>query len=240
MSIVVRRDFVKIAAAGVAAAFLPSPITIAQESSGERKPGGAVAELRGGSGSLFLEGHIAGGLLKLRVDDFIQSHGRGKDRALVAEGTFEASGANPVKLYRSYFSCNTDRQVFMRLEDGDHSSTLVFSESDGNIEYLTAWSGVGAPQQFNIDKKKYIDTRDAKASIVSGNADKLDEAQIGRRRPPAITAEEFENTFGKSPAFLEFNRGRKVLYQHAISSSFACAWSLSVKGAALFVAYWEN
>jgi hypothetical protein len=237
---IVRREFVKIGAAGIAAAFLPTSKTFGQESSAERKSGTAVAELRSGSGSLYLEGRIAGGLLKLRIEDFIQAHHPSHDRALVAQGTFESSNGKPLKLYRSYFSCNHGRQVFLRLEDGEYSSTLVFSDTeDSNLEYLTAWSDDEAPQQFKIDPKKYFETRDQKKSILSDNADKLDGAQVGRRKPPAITQEDFENTFGNSEAFLEFMRGKKVTSQHAIAQAFSCRWAAGVKGAAMIGPMWE-
>src|SRR5258708_29490457 len=127
---IVRRDFVKIGAAGMAAAFLPSPIAFGQDAGAAKKPDTTVSEFRGGSGSLYLEGRIAGGLLKLRVDDFIQAHHPGDDRALVAQGTFEAGNAKPVRLYRSYFCCNDGQEVFLRLEDDDASSTLVFSGAE--------------------------------------------------------------------------------------------------------------
>jgi hypothetical protein len=237
---IVRRDFVKLGVGGMAAAFLPSSVTFAQEVSGEKKSGTAFAELRGGNGSLYLEGRIAGGLLKLRIEDFIQAHHPSHDRALVAQGTFESNNEKPVRLYRSYFCCNDDRQVFLRLEDDDASSTLVFSDAeDSNLEYLTAWSDRNAPQQFRIDIKKYFDSRDQNASIVSGNADKLNGAQVGKRKPPAITQEDFENTFGNTPAFLEFMRGKKALRQHAIMQAFACRWAASVKGAGMVGPVWE-
>jgi hypothetical protein len=236
---IVRRDFVKLGVGGMAAAFLPSSVTFAQETS-EKKSGTAFAELRGGNGSLYLEGRIAGGLLKLRIEDFIQAHHPGDDRTLVAQGTFESNTGKSVRLYRSYFCCNDGRQVFLRLEDDDASSTLVFSDTeDNNLQYLTAWSDRSAPQQFKIDIKKYFDSRDQNASIVSGNAEKLNGAQVGNRKPPAITQEEFENTFGNSPAFLEFMRGKKALRQHATAQAFACLWSARVKGAGMIGPVWE-
>src|SRR5262249_10622229 len=142
--------------------------------------------LKGSTGSLYLEGKLKSGTLKLDVEDFVD----GYDRALIARGTF-----NSQILYRSMFCYNHDRQVLARLGDDDHSTTLLLSDSDNpEIGYLTVWNDTAPPQNFRINKKRFMETLNQKDSI-EGDASGFD--VVGRRKPPNFTSDELEMVFGK-------------------------------------------
>lgn len=200
-----RRDFIKAGTAGLAAGFMKPGLARAQ-SSGAASSG----ELEGGTSAVHLEGRLKSGVLKVEARDFVED----KDRSLIINGEL-----NSVKLYCAMFSYNHDGTVFAILRDHDHATTLVISDTDDpKTGRLVVWNDAAAPETFRIDKDKFMDTENAKASILDGRGEVLDLA--GKRKPPDFTLKELEEVFGDNPALLEFMRGNRSTHHTLTGDKF--------------------
>jgi hypothetical protein len=207
-----RRDFIKTTTTGLAFGLVKPGMAYAQTSAGA-----ASGEFEGGTGSLRLEGRLKAGVLKLGAQDFIE----GKDRALIIQARL-----NSVKLYSAMFSYDYDRTVFALLRDNDHSTTLVLSDTDDpKIGRLVVWNDLEVPENFRVDKDKFMDTPNLKESILDGKGKTLD--VLGKRKPPEFTLKELEAVFGSNPALLEFMRGRRSTH-HPRSSEKLLVWACDV------------
>jgi len=202
-----RRDFIKTTATGLAFGLVKPGMAYAQSS----------GEFEGGTGSLRLEGRLKAGVLKLEAQDFVE----GKDRALIIQATLDS-----VKLYCALFSNYSDRTVFALLRDHDHSTTLVLSETDDpKIGRLVVWNDQEVPDNFSVDKDKFMDTLNLKESILDGKGKSLD--VLGKRKPPDFTLKELEAVFGSNPALREFMRGNRSLH-HPLPSNKLAAFPCDV------------
>jgi hypothetical protein len=211
-----RRDFIKTTTTGLALGLVGPGMAYAHTSAGAT--GG---EFGGGTGSLRLEGRLKAGVLKLEAQDFIE----GKDRALIIQATLE-SIKDSFKLYGAMFSYDHDRTVFALLRDNDHSTTLVLSDTDDpKIGRLVVWNDVEVPESFRVDKDKFMDKHDLKASILDGRGNALD--VLGKRKPPDFTLKELEDVFGSDPALQEFMRGKRSTH-HPLPSVRLAAWGCDV------------
>jgi hypothetical protein len=207
-----RRDFIKTTTAGLAFGLVKPGMACAQTSAVA-----ASGEFEGGTGSLHLEGRLKAGVLKLEAQDFIE----GKDRALIIQARLDS-----FKLYNAMFSYDYDRTVFVLLRDNDHSTTLVLSDTDDpKIGRLVVWNDQEVPDNFSVDKDKFMDTVNLKESVLGGKEKSLD--VVGKRKPPDFTLKELEAVFGSNPALLEFMRGYRSLH-HPLPSNKLAAWSCDV------------
>jgi len=207
-----RRDFIKTTATGLTFGLVKPGMAYAQNS-GDATSG----EFEGGTGSLRLEGRLKAGVLKLEAQDFIE----GKDRALIIQATLDS-----VKLYCAMFSYYHDRTVFALLRDHDHSTTLVLSDTDDpKIGRLVVWNDQEVPDNFRVDKDKFMDTLNLKESILDGKGKSLD--VLGKRKPPDFTLKELEAVFGSNPALREFMRGNRSLH-HPLPSNKLAAFPCDV------------
>lgn len=193
-----RRDFIAIGAAGIAGGLFNGELGFGQAA--QRNSSG---RLRGGAGSLVLEGRLKAGTLKLEAEDFVD----GADRALIIHATLNAT-----KLYQAMFSQDHGREVFAQIKDEDHRTTLVVSGTDDKkIARLTIWHDREAPESFQIDAERFLKTHNLKESVMNAKAASLN--LLGKRKPPAFTSDEIEEVFGKDPALLQFMRGRRAMYE---------------------------
>jgi len=203
-----RRDFLKTTTSGLAFGLVKAGMTYAQTS------GPASGEFEGGTGSLRLEGRLKAGVLKLEAQDFIEDN----DRALIIQAKLDA-----VKLYGAMFSYDRDRTVFALLRDNDHSTTLVLSDTDDpKIGRLVVWNDTEVPENFRVDKDKFMDTKNLKASILDGREKSLD--VLGKRKPPEFTLEELEAVFGSNAALLEFMRGKRSAHHPLPANKLAASF----------------
>jgi len=184
-----RRDFLRTATSGLAFGLASCGQALAQNSTGE---------LRGGSGSLSLEGRLKAGILRMELQDFIDR----ADRAAVVRGTLGTT-----RLYSAMFNYEKDSTIFALFHDNDHSTTIILSNlDDPQIGRLVIWNDRDTPQISSIDKAKIMAADEPKDIVdVTGNIPDF----VGKRKPPAFTWRELESVFGSDPALLAFMRGEK-------------------------------
>ncbi len=186
-----RRDFLRIGSVGLAAGIVHPALPQARASSAA-----ASTELESGTGSIRLEGHLKSGTINLEAQDFVQ----GLDRTVIVHGTF-----NSRKFYSAMFSEHRDRTVFAAMSDEDHSTNIVFSDSDvAEIGRLIIWHDAAAAETFRIKKTEfYKDER-----VVDEVSKPID--FMGKRKPLDFTTKELESVFGKDSALLKFMRGKRA------------------------------
>jgi hypothetical protein len=191
-----RRGFLKAVTRGLALGCASFAVA-----SGQPSGDSVTGELQTGSGTLHLEGRLKSGLLTLDAQEFLD---RG-DRSVIVQGRF-----GPTDLYSAMFSHQQDRTVFALFHDTDHSTTVVLSDSgDEKIGRLVLWNDNQAPQIYNLDKNKIMDTDSPKdIRDINGKTPDL----VGNRRPSAFTWQELERVFESDPALLAFMRGRKATH----------------------------
>jgi hypothetical protein len=220
-----RRHFMKTGTIGLAACLVNQELARAQVSSTSLR-----GELEGGTSSVRLEGKLKSGVLKLQAQDFVE----GMDRSLIVRGEFDSAD-----LYCAMFSYNHDQKVFALFRDHGHSTTLVLSDSDDRkVGTLVVGNDGGTPETFRVDKEKFMDTENLKASILDGKGEHLN--VLGNRKPPDITSKELEVVFGDNPALREFMRGRRSTH-HPAASEKLDAWIchlLSLLPGSLFPLFW--
>ena len=188
-----RRDFLRTATSGLALGLASCGQALGQSS------GAAAGELRSSSGTLFLEGRLKAGMLKMEVQDLLDR----SDRAVIIRGKL-----NSTELYSAMFSYQKDLTVFALFHDNDHSTTVVLSDSDeAKIGRLVVWNDGDAPQISSFEKGKIMDVDYLKdIAPVSGNVPDF----VGKRKPPAFTWRELETVFGSDPSLLAFMHGKKT------------------------------
>jgi hypothetical protein len=185
-----RRDFIKIGSAGLAVGLVNPRLQLTEASAAA-----VSGELESGTGSLRLKGRLKSGTLILETQDFVQ----GLDRTVISHGTL-----NSKRFYCAMFSHNLDRTVFALLRDEDHSTTLVFSDSDvAEIGRLIVWHDAAVAESFRIKKQEFL----KKEIIVDEQGKAID--FVGKRKPLDFTPKELEEVFGKNPALLKFMRGKR-------------------------------
>jgi hypothetical protein len=237
-----RRDFLRLGAAGFAGSLLVAESAFSQGKDDEDRKSSATAELRSGSGSLSVDLRLRSGTLELQYEEF--SHG--KDRALIAHGSFAPHSGSKIKIYRSYFSANGAQQVFARLGDGDHWTSLMLARTeDANVESLTVWNDDKAPGSFRIDKNKFLAGANVPGGpkpeeyILDNRGGSLD--LKGSRTPPDVTAEDLEDALDNNRDYLAFRRGSRPPHQHATMVDFVCGYLvIAVPGGKFFIIAWEN
>jgi len=181
-----RRDFLRTATSGLAFGFAACGEALGQSSTGE---------LRAGSGTVHLEGHLKAGVLKLEAQDLVDR----ADRAVIIRGSLGST-----ELYSAMFSYQKDSTVFALFHDNDHSTNIVLANSDDlKIGRVVVWNDGDTPQISSIDKSKIMDADDLKAILNAPDV-------VGKRKPPAFTWRELESVFGSDPALVAFMRGRKT------------------------------
>jgi hypothetical protein len=219
-----RRDFLKSATAGLGFAFA-TPV----EALRQIHAGTAGGELRGGSGTLYLEGRLKSGLLRLEAQDFLD---RG-DRSVIIRGRL-----NSTELYSAMFSYERDITVFALFHDNDHSTRVALSNSgDEKIGRVVVWNDIETPQIFDIDKAKVMNADSVQEIMdVGGKVPDL----TGKRKPPEFTWLELESVFGSDPALLAFMRGRKSTHhprEEEKLSEWVCRFLSWVPGSTLSLAW---
>lgn len=237
-----RRDFFRLGAAGLAGSAFSWESAFGQDKDRDQDAkSGAIAELRGGSGTLYLELKLRSGTLKLQVEEFRS----GKDHAAVARGTFARAGGARIKLYRSFFCVDDARQVFARLGDDDHWTSLLLARTDdANVESLTVWNDAKPSESFRIDKKKFLAVANTKGGpnpqdyIIDGKNGNPD--LKGSRMPPDVTVEDLENALDNNRDYLAFRRGDRPPRQHASLAAFECGFLVvGVIGGVFFWIPWD-
>ncbi|HXN22435.1 MAG TPA: hypothetical protein VOA41_06805 [Candidatus Dormibacteraeota bacterium] len=221
-----RRDFITIGASSLFGSLFHARPGFAQASQGSASGGG---QLRGGSGSLYLEGRLRAGTLKLEAQDFVE----GADRAVIIHATL-----NSAKLYQAMFSQDHGRAVFAQVREDEHRTTLVLSDTDApKIARLTVWHDREAPESFRIDIERFLKTRNLKDSVLDSKAAALN--LLGKRKAPPFTADEIEDVFGSDPALLQFRRGRKPIRMPSTELSVGCEAVKYTPGFELLHLMWE-
>lgn len=204
-----RRDFLKTAMTGLAFRLASHGRALGQSSSK------ASGELRAGSGSLYLEGKLKTGVLKLEAQDFLDR----ADRSVILRGRLEST-----ELYSGMFSYQKDLTVFALFQDHDHSTIVVLCNSDKvKIGRAVVWNDGETPQVLDFEKAKIL-AADKAQEIADINGKVPD--YTGRRKPPAFTSMELETVFGSDPELLAFMRGRKSTHRRREDDEWMC-WLLS-------------
>jgi len=130
-------------------------------------------------------------------------------------------------LYRSYFCVSGAEQVYCRLVDNGHKTSLVLANTrDPDVISLTLWQEAGLPEIFGISKKQFLEAAREKGRLdpekyvldKRGSALKPD----GLRKPPNISTEELVNAIDDDRDYLAFVRGKRLSHQHAAHAVFAC------------------
>ncbi len=246
-----RRGFLRATTAGLAGTIFNLEHAFSQEvqpqakapankpshQTGSRRP----IEFVGGTGSLRLDLKLKSGTLEVDADNY----SRGFDAGAFATGTFTPSGGSPARIYRSYFCVNSAKQVFCRLGDDDHWTSLVFAATDDRDIYsLALWQDDGSPEIFRLSKKAFLEA----ASETAGRPDPtkyiLDQRgpafkPDGNRKPPNITMEELIDALDDDRQFLAFVRGKNLAHQHAIHAVFPCFFYAKTFDAILAIE-WEG
>jgi len=245
-----RRDFLRVTTAGVAGTLISLQSGFTQDAPQPKVPGGATsnqnvsqrrAQFKGGSGSLQLDLKLSTGTLHVQADNY----SRGRDAGAFASGTFKTSQGDDIGIYRSYFCVDGAKQVFCRLGDSDHWTSLVLAITDDpDILSLTLWQDGGAPDGFRISKKAFL-----QVATGSGRPDPtkfvLDDRgpalkPDGNRKPPNIDVEEFINAIDDNREFLAFVRGKRLSHQHATHTVFACFFYARVFNDVILSSIWEG
>ena len=215
-----RRDFLRIGSAGLAAGLVNPGLPQAHASPA------ASAELESGTGSLRLEGRLKSGTINLETQDFVQ----GLDRTVIIHGTL-----NSRKFYSAMFSHHHDRTVFAVLSDEDHSTNLVFSDSDvAEIGRLIIWHDAAVAETFRIKKVEFYKNE----SVVDEVSKPID--FMGKRKPPDFTTKELESVFGNDSGLLKFMRGKRA-YKDAPADNGLQEWIchiLSILPGSAFSLFW--
>jgi len=189
-----RRGFLTTVTRGLALSYANCAVALAQTSGGS-----VTGELQTGSGTLHLEGRLKSGMLTLDADEFLDR----ADRSVIVHSKLDST-----KLYSAMFSYQQDLTVFALFHDNDHSTTMVLSDSDNPKNgRLVVFNDNQAPQIYDFDKSKIMDTEDPK-DIRDVN-DKVPDL-VGNRMKAAFTWQELESVFGSDPALLAFMRGKKT------------------------------
>jgi hypothetical protein len=186
-----RRNFLRAATTGLAFGFASREKALGQTSA-------SSGELRAGSGTLYLEGRLKSGVLKLEAQDLLDR----TDHSVIVRSTLGST-----ELYSAMFSYQNDLTVFALFNDNGHSTTVVLPQSDDpKIGRVVAWNDSEAPQIFSVEKSKVMDADSINdVADLNGKVPDLD----GKRKPPAFTWQELESVFGSNPALLALMRGRK-------------------------------
>lgn len=186
-----RRDFLRTATTGLAFGF-------GFAGSGEALAQSSAGELRAGSGTLYLEGHLKAGLLKLEAQDLVDR----ADRAVIIRGSLGST-----ELYSAMFNYEKDSTIFALFNDSGHSTTMVLSNlDDPKIGHLVVWNDTDTPRVFSVDKATIMAANDPKDIVdTTGNIPDF----VGKRKPPPFTWRELEKVFGSDPALLAFMRGER-------------------------------
>lgn len=191
-----RRDFITAAAAGIFGTLCHARPGFAQAS--QRKEHG---HLKGGAGSLYLEGSLSKGVLKLEAEDFTDEG----DRTVIVHATFDAA-----KLYQVMFTQDYGRALFAQTRDADGRTTLyVYECDDPKIMCVTVWHDRKAPESFRIDMEHFSKKRKLKEAVLGGKGKDLD--LLGKRKEPPYTVAELEKVFGADPALAKFMRGKRSM-----------------------------
>ena len=106
--------------------------------------------LQRGSETLFMEATMPQGRLKFGVSQWTT----GNDRALVARGEM-----GDWKFYRGMFSNDDDSVVFGRMQDGDHSTTLLLTDGSPGMMNVTVTHDNGAPTSSEVDIDELLKSR---------------------------------------------------------------------------------
>jgi len=217
-----RRDFLKAATTACVLSLASQGKAFGQDS------GKASGELRAGSGTLYLEGKLKSGVLKLEAQDLLDR----ADRSVIVRGRWDSlDSKETTEIYSAMFSYQKDLNVFALFHDHDHSTIVVLSNSDDvKIGSAIVWNDGENPQILNF-KKAEILAADKPQTIadVSGKVPDL----TGRRKPPEFTSMELESVFGSDPELLAFMRGRKATHDRREDHEWACWYLSNVRGSTL-------
>jgi hypothetical protein len=198
-----------------------------------------VGQSRDGSKTVHLEAQTRLGKATVDARDFVD----GTDRTFIANAQFGAK-----KMYRSLFSHDNDRTVFLRMRDDDRTTTLVLSDTDDpRIGQLTVWNDGAPPESFRIDVPRFLQTNNHQAAILDGKARRLD--LVGRRRPIDITAVEMYKIFGQDPAYKTFMGGELPDIAQALgtpppggtrATNWKCVWTCLIPACGIFCLFWTR
>lgn len=210
-----RRDFLKTTAMTGLAFRLPSHGRAFEQSTK------ASGELRAGSGTLYLEGKLKSGVLKLEAQDFLDR----ADRSVIVRSTLDST-----ELYSAMFSYQKDQTVFALFQDHDHSTSMVLSDSDdAKIMSAVILNDGQIPQTLKFEKAKVLAADKPQAiADIDGKIPDL----IGMRKPPDFTWMELESVFGSDPELLAFMRGRKSTHRRN-GKEHPCWYLINVPGSTL-------
>lgn len=215
-----RRGFLKTVTSGLALGCVNGVRVFAQTSASD-----VTGELEAGSGTLYLEGKLKSGVLKLKSQDFLDR----EDRSVVVRGTLHST-----ELYSAMFSYQQDSTVFALFHDSSHSTTLVLSGSnESGVGRVAIWNDNDIPKIYDFEKSKIMEIENLKdIRDLNGKIPDL----VGKRKPPAFTWQELEHVFGSDPALQQFMRGRKSIHHPSEEnrlSEWACRFLSMVPGSML-------
>ncbi|HYL15688.1 MAG TPA: hypothetical protein VEV41_21820 [Terriglobales bacterium] len=233
-----RRDFLRLGTAGLTSVLALEPAFGQRADKDRDARSNTVAELKSANGSLAVKLKLdkakPPGTLEMQFDEF----SIGKDTAMIAQGTFSPLSGAQMKLYRSFFSTDNARQVFARLGDDDHwTSLLLASTENPHVESLAVWNDNKDPETFRINKEKFADGAKPQEYILDNRGGSLD--LNGTRKPPDITMEDLENALDDNSDYLVFRRG-KIMHHHAVKREFPCTYIvIAVPGGGIIQVGWN-
>ncbi len=214
-----RRGFLKAITSGLALGCVQGALAFGQTSES------VTGELKASSGSLYLEGRLKSGVLRLNSQDFLDR----KDRSVVVRGRLRST-----QLYSAMFSYQQDSTVFALFHDNDHSTTVVLSDSkEPKVGRIVIWNDNDIPQFYDFDKSKIMEIEDPKD--IRDRKGKTPDL-VGKRKPPPFTWQELEHVFGSDPALQQFMRGRKSTHHPSEEDRLAewvCRFVSMVPGSTL-------
>ena len=234
-----RRDLLRLGASGIAGALIGGP-ALGQQANERPKSAAASTEFGGGTGTLFVRLKLPeakpAGTLELRLEDFVRGH----TYTLIATGTYTPDRGPAIKMYRAYFSAENEQEVYMRLADDDHWTSLAFAPTeDPQIRSLTVWNDKKTPESFRIDKGKFSPTASVTDYVLDNRGASLD--LKGNRKPVESKIEPIENAMQNNTEYLAFTRGKNLPYQHARLMGFDCPFAiLTVPGGWPYVFRWND
>lgn len=217
-----RRDFLRTAITGTALSLASHGRALGQSSAKAR------GELQTGSGTLYLEGLLKVGNLKLEAQDLLDR----MDRSVIIRSKLELrSGSDPRELYSAMFSYRKDYTVFALFQDHDHSTIVVLCDSDNvKVGRAVVWNDGDTPQIHDFEKAKILAANNIQEFVdINGKIPNL----IGKREPPLFTPKELESVFGSDPELLAFMRGKKSTHSRRDDDEWMCWFLSNVPGSTL-------
>ena len=193
-----------------------------------------ASQLSAGASSIKLSTVLKAGTLNVDAQEFTNQG----DRTVVARASIGRSD-----LYRAFFSHDDDTTVFAVISDNGITTRVSLQDHPkrASVGIVNIWNDGAAEQSFDINIKKFMKTRDPKASVITSRGAPLD--LVGKRKPPAITSAEIVKAFANTGAFRGFMRGEEhhesILARSRGGVNWKCAWICLIPACGLSCLFWK-